>query len=49
MFLTDGPAVGAPEVCVETRRHSPHTALRTALRNEAFALDPPSAGVIIGA
>ena len=40
LFLTDGPHVNVPEVRAAARRRTP---------NEAFALDTPSAGVIIGA
>jgi hypothetical protein len=43
LFLTVlryGSPVGAPQVCPAARRYAP---------SEAFALDKPSAGVIIGA
>jgi len=40
MFLSDGPHVRVPEVCVAARRRTPR---------EAFAFDTPSAGVMIGA
>ena len=40
MFLSDDPHLGAPEVCAVARRRRPH---------EPFALDTPSAVVIIGA